>query len=743
MRFRLAVIASICLPAVVVLSLWIPVFDHYYVPRVTIPDDVLAQARTSPAEEILQELSSFRFFHDEREDHESLIRSAGKMLEGVLEVSWLPKRNIGLPFDPNDLDRGQGQLFIASFGIPRFLLSAYEVSGREEFLRAARDAIVAWAGFENSAWLPRGLLWNDHAVSERALVLAEFWRLYRRHPDYQPEMAKVVLELSSRYGRLLARPDHFTFNTNHGVVQNLALWHLSLAFPALPGIDDYKRLALRRMDEQMAFYVSDDGVVLEHSPGYHAVGLRLISMAMRYLTLLDMSIPEKWIAKYNRGKLVFASFRRPDGSLPVFGDTISRAGDAGVQITDLNSEGKAAPLKHEKVWAPEADHSLYPAAGYSVWWSGLNSHRDFNQQAQTVVAWSHFPGQAHKHADEMSLSIWAGGQNWLTNVGYWPYGKKGRSEAVSWIGSNAVHLVTEGPDTQRETKLRYHGWSDTAVFIDLERSTAAGHKLRRQVFWKKPNFWLVLDHVKAGENLRARTVWNTSHDVNLSKGSIPYSFELQSQKGSGALTGFFFSSEDSKVTALVGSFSPFAGWDVPGDIMPAPAIMVEQPAADSWSGVAWSLHNGTGADIEISERPRTTRWDGADRWEVLIAARSSPLTIQREGDKLFVNGKVPEVLQLSVEPASSSRYEAIRKNFLRTASQYPEFKEYFSKRITVTLLVLLAFALQEGLFFLYRRKAGRHYTVLRYFSVLVWCTGVGFGVYFNEILESLSRLRLS
>ena len=62
-------------------------------------------------------------------------------------------------------------------------------------------------------------------------------------------------------------------------MQNLALWQICLAFPALPNVEFYKQLALERMRDQMTFYVNEEGVILEHSAGYQNTGLEFIGMA--------------------------------------------------------------------------------------------------------------------------------------------------------------------------------------------------------------------------------------------------------------------------------------------------------------------------------------------------------------------------------------------------------------------------------------------------------------------------------
>jgi hypothetical protein len=100
-------------------------------------------------------------------------------------------------------------------------------------------------------------------------------------------------------------------------MQNLALFHFCLAFPLLPDAEHYKRLAFHRLNVQLTYYINDEGIVLEHSPGYHRVGLESLSKAIRYVTLWGMTPPLSWIDKYNNAKNVYAQLRLADGRLPL------------------------------------------------------------------------------------------------------------------------------------------------------------------------------------------------------------------------------------------------------------------------------------------------------------------------------------------------------------------------------------------------------------------------------------------
>jgi len=304
-RWPLNVIGVLA-PTIVFVAIWFPLIAHYFVPNVSITEDMIDSARQAPIDSVLDEIE--RFFGTSNEDRKELIASAQMVLQGKVAIPGHSSLEFNFPFSADDLDKKLPgwHLFFARFSIPYLLLNAYEASRRDEFLMAAKDVILGFASYERKAWLPKGLLWNDHAIAGRIAVLAKFWKRYRNHPDYQPEVAKELFQLVARSAQLLAKPSHFTFATNHGIMQNLALWQICPAFPSLPNIDYYKNIALERMRDQMRFYVNEEGVILEHSAGYQKVGLKLMGMAFRHLTLLDMPIPEDWKEKYQKAEAFYA-----------------------------------------------------------------------------------------------------------------------------------------------------------------------------------------------------------------------------------------------------------------------------------------------------------------------------------------------------------------------------------------------------------------------------------------------------
>jgi hypothetical protein len=717
-----------------VLLVWVPEINHYHVSGVRITDEMLHPARQSPPDSVLRELDGFRLLDVRWTDKEQVVRAAQRLLGGIVEVPGYPAAKIRMPFDARDLDTPRWQLLLPGFIVPRVLLDAYNATGRDEFLAQAQAVILAWGEYERHAWLPKGLLWNDHAVAARMNVLAEFWRVYRTRPSYEPRVGKAVWEQAARNGQLLAKPEHFTVATNHGVMQNLGLLHLSLAFPTLPEAARHKRLALDRLGDQMPFYVNDEGVVLEHSAAYQEWGLYLMGMACRYLTLLREPIPEDWIQKYKRARSVLSVLRRPDGSLPIFGDTPDSRDELGRSAIGPKVHGGCGPAPSSLSQIPAESFNLYPVAGHAIWWDGLRGWPNQENLSQTVAVWSHFPGQGHKHADEMSVLLWAGGQTWWTNAGYWPYWHARRLEAVSWAGASAPHLANEGYESVRSASLLSYGWSDRLTAIDLERRGPGQYVARRQVMHVKPRAWLVVDHVFGEDTATTRTIWTAPPDVRLSRGPVPGSYLSEAPRTSSVLKTVVVGSPGTSIREFRGSVVPFAGWHVTNGIpTAAPAIVIEQPAKDSWTVVTWMLDDARIDSGESLGSPRVSSWNGPRDWKAEIPLQGEVLEVKREDDQLVVSDLRSQLavatLPLVPAPDVSRQLTRIRDSFAAAAKKYPGYRDLHDRRVKVSWLLLIIFVSQEAFFLGVGRWRASYYGRLRFLNVLGWL-GVGFWLVF-------------
>ena len=699
---------------------------------------MLDQARQVPPDPELDELAQLRFIPRQWKDQDQLVLAAVQLLQGKTSVLGPDTTPIKMPFDARDLDAGSPawQLQLASLAVPETLLDAYEETGRDDFFFAARDNLLGWAEYERSAWLPRGYLWNDHAVASRAAVLAHFWRLYRHRPDYSPRVARIILEFAARTGEWLAKPGNFTVTTNHGVMENLALWQLRLAFPYLPGSEEHARLAFRRLNTQFSFYVDDEGVVLEHSSGYHAFGLHLMGLAFRYLTLLHEPVPQTWIERYENARKYYAQLKRPDGTLPIWGDTDGAADAYSPAAMPADSYAQSALSGGSLPEIPRAAVSLYPVSGYSIWWDGLSAPHNSASPSQTSVAWSYFPGLGHKHADEMSVLFWCGNQTWWTDVGYWDFGDEdNRDTAVSWSGSDAPHLVGEPYSSRRETRLLSWGWSERVAALDLRRNGPGNYQAERQVLRLAPDLWLILDSTSGNATSRTTTTWTSAYNAVIEDGEPKGSYVVRGPNGT-ALAAFLLGSNDMTAREFRGSRTPFAGWEMFNGVpQPAPAIVTEQPANGSWAATLWSSPRDlAAAESYFAESPAMSQWANPHEWTITVPRSIGSVSIRRAGDSIYFGSDLEsgraEMLALRDAPDPAMAKQAILHAHEEALREYPQFREFTKYRARVSDILLFVLAVQGFVVVFYRRREGRNWFGLWMLAMTAW---VASGIYIYAV----------
>src|SRR5450759_2482475 len=244
-------------------------------------------------------------------------------MRGMLSLPGFPPAPITLPFAPENLQRGLPtfKLMVASLASADILLDAYRMTKREEFFRQARDVIVGFAQYEAAQWVDHGMLWNDHSIGARIPVLVKFWAEYRVRSEFDPRIGRIVLDLVARSAHLLAKPSFYAWRTGHGVLTDVALLQIAVAFPELRGIAEIRSVAAGRFSNHLNYSINEEGVTLLHSAGYHSP--QLFGFALRLYTLNGIKIPEEWWKRYAKAVDFELLLRRPDGTMPMYGDTSS------------------------------------------------------------------------------------------------------------------------------------------------------------------------------------------------------------------------------------------------------------------------------------------------------------------------------------------------------------------------------------------------------------------------------------
>lgn len=689
----------LALPLAVVAAVWIPHFSHYRVDRSSVVQGALQASTQAPASAVLDEISGLALGARFGIADEKILGIAEKILVGTLTVPGFLEAPMILQGYPMDYQRGSSslQLVMASLEVERVLLSAFEQTHDRRFLDLATRRVLDFAAHEAGKRQGEGFLWNDHAVAGRISVLAKLWRLVRESPEFPIASSRQILSLVERSGRLLAKPTQFTVRTNHGVAQNLALLQIAAAFPALPESGAWRRLAVQRLNVQLPFYVSREGVILEHSANYHLFGTELLTMAVR-LSVLNGLMPEPSLIDAARtSRQVLARLMRPDGTLPVLGNTVAGGGNA-IPIADSGGTG---PIQHQ--WPPHPNpvigSNLFPVAGYAIWWQANES----KQLSQTLIAWAKHDGHGHKHADEGSVLFWSGGVDWVTNTGYWPYGARNEEAAYSWTGSNAPHQPGEEFLVPRSVQLLRTGEASGVSFIEVERRNTDGAQFRRQVLQIDAQTLLVLDFAQ-GVAKGIETIWTVDPTLRLSPGVTANNFISTPVPDGRHLMISYTNHAAARVQIRRGSERPFAGWVVVnGRPTQADALQIVDPASNSANAILFRVASGS---MDAKQKISIEMGATADHWAVLLEGAGEFKRVSRQ-DTTITMGHVEnsmnpaDSLLVPLRPAPDVAVEraALKSAYATAVATYPPWKELFFYRLRLTYaLGVLALFVEVGWF---------------------------------------------
>jgi hypothetical protein len=727
-NWKRSIIYGIAGPIAALAVTWQPVLDITMNWPARSPSvEIVEGSRVEPTDSVLRELRSVAVSYPGflSQSREQVLAAADDILNGRVEIYGLGSYAT-VPFQVSKALYGTStaHLDLSSFVLPSLLGRAFEVSNDTKYLKHAVRYILDWEDHENSLFVPRGLFYNDHAIASRAIVLTEIWRLYRESSMFETSEAVELLRYANRLGNLLRTEELYEYRTNHGIMQNLALLHLAIGFPLLEDSESNLRVGVERQTSQLEYYLNSEGVILEHSASYQHNGLSRLAAHARYLGLLDMPFSREMVDRYKNALAFNALLLRPDSTLPVIGDSVDQP-HTTYSIAEFDSESiVSTPLRAATPLEIRPDRQTYIAAGggYAVVWSGLENWPRSDDLAQAIIHWANFPTKVHKHADELAISIWAGGVQWIRSIGSWPY-VDSRTQAIGWRSSNAPHWQDESPEEDRSSELLQFVVDDDFALLDTLRRNADGRTIRRQFLKIEDDMWAVLDSFTSDEPANAETVWRFSPSLELQPISSNQ-FVLLEPGSTQAIGMQIQSAGGFAIDAdTQGALDWNSGLVFDGEIVPSPAIRVTTGSNHSPIAtlIDWRGRAASNTSITLG-----LQWDSETQWSITIGHETNgQLEVRRIDDQV-------QILKLGTNPVSKDLAKPARSDgsmsrpldaYYSALDRYGSpFAAQLARRGKVTLAIAIA-GLMHLLSFAFVANASpvlwrTHFAL----STLGWCT---------------------
>ncbi len=276
------------------------------------------------------------------------------------------------------------------------MVVAHETSGGARYLEAAAALALSWKSAETvNAGKDFGLYWNDMGSGIRASKLAYLLQHGRAARLPQQDLA-ALQALAQQHLDRLGDPA-FLGQSNHAFFQIHGLRALSLAAPELEGAAAAHAYAGKALLALLKQQFGEEGVHLEHSPGYHVFALRTLRRMLA--TGFYEDLPDAF-AVLKRARRLATWLTFPDGMAAAFGDT-----DRDARRLTYRPAKRAARLFRE--------------AGYAVVRAPASAPHG---PAVLMVAAGHH-SNVHKHADDLSFELYDRGRHWIVDTGKYSYSK--------------------------------------------------------------------------------------------------------------------------------------------------------------------------------------------------------------------------------------------------------------------------------------------------------------------------------
>jgi hypothetical protein len=368
---------------------------------------------------------------------------------------------------------------------------AYWATLDEKYAREWVDQMVKWVNslpVPNNISPSKTLCWRP---IESGIRMAGSWMdayyYFLFSPSFTPEANLTFVKGVIEHGQSLEK---FTLDFplrsgNHVAMECNGLGTIGILFPELRKSEDYRNVALDKLNKELDRQVYPDGAEVELTSSYHQVS-RLNFMALARLALKNnVTLPDGYLAKLKKMYLYNLRFMDPAGNLPPFNDS-------GIEVTATSLEeaygiwgdeeflfGATLGKKGKK---PSFDSYFFNWAGYYVMRSGW----DYSDNCLYFDAGP--VGFGHEHEDLLNLYLYSHGKILLTESGCSDYDK---SKWRCYILSTQAHntIIVDGKEQHRgdiqssrliKEPLK-NPWVNSPLFDYGKGTYSSGYQIKRYI----------------------------------------------------------------------------------------------------------------------------------------------------------------------------------------------------------------------------------------------------------------------
>ncbi len=206
------------------------------------------------------------------------------------------------------------------YAVPLCQASLY--TGDAKFADKCVELIKDWI-YNNP--VGRSPAWQPMAVSLRILHWIWIYHLLLFSPALSAKMASLLLKSFFLHGEFLVRHLEIDQANNHLLFNAAALIMLGTVFPEFKTAGRWRRVGLNLLQKYLPDLICSDGVYAERSSHYQLLVLDLLLKTALLLERNGHTLSSSILKQLHNMAEFLVSLRRPNGSLPMLGDSFDES----------------------------------------------------------------------------------------------------------------------------------------------------------------------------------------------------------------------------------------------------------------------------------------------------------------------------------------------------------------------------------------------------------------------------------
>jgi len=271
----------------------------------------------------------------------------------------------------------------------------------EDIVQKQADYIISrWIEFMQNKQTDSEFFYHDHSLAIRAINLIQCMDFF------SDKMRKTMIHHLNEIGTLLVSPLEDNALSNHAFDQAISLFLISDFLTTNPSSKTWQEISLARIERELNYSFTSDGVHVENSPSYHHGMITNIHRSLsKVLKISPHRAIQNHLSELAKSIPYLAWIIRPDGKVPPLGDSEEK----------LVSTSLGRKLSGNEVFSSHEGMRVF-GEGYAIWKSSSKEYH------LTLKSCHH--GRFHRHDDDCSITLWVRGQNLLMDSGLLHYQEK-------------------------------------------------------------------------------------------------------------------------------------------------------------------------------------------------------------------------------------------------------------------------------------------------------------------------------